>query len=173
MILNDVLERFAQQSPVAVMARAALEHAFSPLAIDSLLEPTANRQYTRTPMFPSVVDVMGAVVTQTHPASHAAYRAKAEALGVSIRALYNKLDRTEPVPSAELVRHTARTLGPVITAMGGERAARLPGHQFKIFDGDHLAATGHRLKELRTTNAGALPGRPPLSSARPRSTRSS
>ena len=100
MILNDIFERFAQQSPVAVMARAALEHALSPLAIDSLFEQTAHRQYTRTLMFSSVVDVMGAVVTQIHPAVHAAYRAKAHTLGVSIRALYDKLDRTEPALSA-------------------------------------------------------------------------
>ena len=158
MILDEIFERFAQQSPVAVMARAALEHALSPLAIDSLLEQTAQRQYTRTLLFSSVVDLMGAVVAKVHPAVNAAYRARAETLGVSIRALYDKLDRTEPGLSAELVRHTARALGPVITAMGGERAAWLPGYRVKILDGNHFAATEHRLKELRTTRAGALPG---------------
>ncbi len=158
MILDDVFERFVQQSPVAVMARAALEHALSPLAIDSLFERTAQRQYTRTLLFSSVVDLMGAVVAKIQPAVNAAYRARAETLGVSIRALYDKLDRTEPGLSAELVRHTARTLGPVITAMGGERAAWLPGYQVKILDGNHLAGTEHRLKELRTIGAGALPG---------------
>ena len=86
-------------------------------------------------------------------------RAKAEALGVSLRAVYDKLERTEPGLSAELVRHTARTLGPVITAMGGERAAWLPGYHVKILDGNHLAGTEHRLKELRTIGAGALPGK--------------
>ena len=158
MVLDEVFERFAQQSPVAVMARAALEHALSPLAIDSLFEQVAERQYTRTLLFSSVVDLMGAVVARIHPAVNAAYRARAETIGVSIRALYDKLNRTEPGLSAELVRHTARTLGPVITAMGGERAAWLPGYRVKILDGNHLASTQHRLKELRTTRAGALPG---------------
>ena len=159
MILDEIFERFAQQSPVAVMARAALEHTLSPLAIDSLFEQTAQRQYTRTLLFSSVVDLMGAVVAKIQPAVNSAYRARAEILGVSIRALYDKLDRTEPGLSAELVRHTARTLGPVITAMGGERAAWLPGYRVKILDGNHFAATEHRLKELRTTRAGALPGK--------------
>jgi len=159
MVLDEIFERFAQQSPVAVMARAALEHALSPLAIDSLFEQIAQRQYTRTLLFSSVVDLMGAVVAKIHPAVNAAYRARAETLGVSLRALYDKLDRTEPAISAELVRHTARTLGPVITAMGGERAAWLPGYRVKILDGNHFAATEHRLKELRTTRAGALPGK--------------
>ena len=42
MVLDDIFERFAQQSPVTVMARAALEHALSPQAIDALFERTAS-----------------------------------------------------------------------------------------------------------------------------------
>lgn len=158
MVLDDVFERFAQQSPVTVMARAALEHALSPQAVDALFDQTARRQYTRTLLFSSVVDLMGTVVAKIQPAVNAAYRAKAEALGVSLRAVYDKLERLEPGVSAELVRHTARTLTPVVTAMGGERAAWLPGYHVKILDGNHLAGTEHRLKELRTIGAGALPG---------------
>src|SRR3954468_4556205 len=159
MVLDDIFERFARQSPVTVMARAALEHALAPQAIDALFEHTAERQYTRTLLFSSVVDLMGSVVAQIQPAVNAAYRARADALGVSLRAVYDKLERLEPGVSAELVRHTARTLGPVITAMGGERAAWLPGYRVKILDGNHLAGTQHRLKELRTVGAGALPGK--------------
>src|SRR3954451_14997785 len=153
MILGHIFERFARQSPITVMARAAVEHALAPEAIDALFERTAERQYTRTLLFSSVVDLMGAVVPKAPPAVNAAYRARAEALGVSLRAVYDKLDRTEPGISAELVRHTARTLRPVITAMHGERAAWLPGYSIKILDGNHLAGTEHRLKELRTIGA--------------------
>jgi IS4 transposase len=159
MVLDDIFERFARQSPVTVMARAALEHALSPRAIDALFDRTAERQYTRTLLFSSVVDLMGTVVAKIRPAVNAAYRAKAEALGVSLRAVYDKLERLEPGLSAELVRHTARTLNPVVTAMGGERAAWLPGYSVKILDGNHLAGTEHRLKGLRTIGAGALPGK--------------
>lgn len=159
MVLDDIFERFARQRPVTVMARAALEHALSPRAIDALFEQAAERQYTRTLLFSSVVDLMGSVVAGIQPAVHAAYRARAETLGVSIKAVYDKLDRTEPGVSEALVRHTARSLGPVVAAMGGERAAWLPGHRVKILDGNHLAGTEHRLEELRTTGAGALPGK--------------
>jgi IS4 transposase len=158
MVLDDIFERFAEQSPVTVMARAALEHALDPRAIDALFEDVAQRQYTRKLLFSTVVDLMGTVVCNVRPALHAAFRANAEAIGASLRAVYDKVDRTEPGLSAELVRHTARTLGPVITAMGGGRAAWLPGYRVKILDGNHLAGTQHRLKELRTTGAGALPG---------------
>jgi IS4 transposase len=43
--------------------------------------------------------------------------------------------------------------------MGGERATWLPGYRVKILDGNHLAGTEHRLLELRTIGAGALPGK--------------
>jgi len=159
MVLDDVFERFAEQSPVTVMARAALEHALSPRAIDALFEDVAERQYTRTLLFSTVVDLMGTVVCNVRPAVHAAFQANAESIGVSLRAVYDKIDRTEPGLSAELVRHTARALAPVIAAMGGERAAWLPGYRVKILDGNHLAGTQHRLKELRAIGAGALPGK--------------
>src|SRR5881227_2116932 len=138
MVLDDIFERFAEQSPVTVMARAALEHALAPEAIDALFEQAAERQYTRTLLFSSVLDLMGTVVARIQPAVNAAYRAKAEALGVSLRAVYDKLERLEPGISAELVRHTARTLDPVVTAMGGERVAWLPGYRVRILDGNHL-----------------------------------
>lgn len=158
MILGDIFERFAEQSPVTVMARAALEHALDPRAIDALFENVADRQYTRKLLFSTVVDLMGSVVCNVRPAIPAAFQANAESIGASLRAVYDKIDRTEPGLSAALVRHTAQTLGPVITAMGGGRPAWLPGCPVKILDGNHLAGTEHRLKELRTTGAGALPG---------------
>src|SRR4051794_26869651 len=139
MVLDDIFERFAEQSPVTVMARAALEHALDPRAVDALFETVAERQYTRKLLFSQVVDLMGTVVCNVRPAIHAAFQVNAESLGVSLRAVYDKIDRTEPGVSAELVRHTARTLSPVITAMGGGRPAWLPGYTVKILDGNHLA----------------------------------
>jgi hypothetical protein len=158
MVLDTIFERFAEQSPVTVMARAALEHALNPGAIDALFERAADRQYTRTLLFSTVVDLMATVVCNVRPAIHAAFQANAETIGVSLRAVYDKIDRTEPGVSAELVRHSARALSPVITAMGGGRPAWLPGYPVKILDGNHLAGTEHRLKELRSVGAGALPG---------------
>jgi hypothetical protein len=46
----------------------------------------------------------------------------------------------------------------VVTATGGALPALLPRYRVKILDGNHLASTEHRLKELRTMRAGALPG---------------
>src|SRR5947209_6544537 len=41
MALDHILERFAQQTPLTVVARAAREHALAPGAIDALFERAA------------------------------------------------------------------------------------------------------------------------------------
>jgi IS4 transposase len=158
MLLSDVFELFAQEAPVSVMVRATLENALNPLALDQLFEETAQRQYTRTLLFSSIVDLMSAVVCRIRPSINAAYQKHAPLLGVTRKAVYDKLDRLEPAIAAALVRHTASALEPVIAAMGGDLPPWLPGYRIKIVDGNHLASTEHRLKELRTTGAGALPG---------------
>jgi hypothetical protein len=158
MLLDEVFEQFARDAPVSVMVRATLENALNPRALDQLFEDTAQRQYTRTLLFSSIVDLMGTVVCRIRPSINAAYQKLAPVLGVTRKAVYDKLDRLEPGIAAALVRHTATALEPVITAMGGELPGWLPSYRIKIVDGNHLAGTEHRLKELRTTGAGALPG---------------
>jgi hypothetical protein len=158
MILNDVFERFVEDSPVSVMARAVLENALAPAAVDSLFEDVAERQYTRDLLFSDVVDLMAMVVCKVRPSINAAYKKHAETLGVTRKAVYNKINGVEPPIGAALVRHTAARLAPVIDAMAGRRESWLPGHRVKVLDGSHLPGTEHRLKPLRTERAGALPG---------------
>jgi IS4 transposase len=158
MILSDVFERFAHACPLPVMAQAVLENALNPSVVDGLFEDVAQRQYTRKILFSSIVDLMSLVVCRIRPALNAAYKAHAETINASLRAVYSKLDGIEPGLSAALVRTVAGRLEPVITAMGGSRADWLPGYRVKILDGNHLAGTEHRLKELRLLGAGALPG---------------
>ena len=57
-----------------------------------------------------------------------------------------------------LVRHFVGRLAPVVEAMGGTVTEWLPGYRVKIMDGNHIAATEHRLEVLRDTASGALPG---------------
>ena len=160
MILGDVFERFAQDSPLSVMARGVMENALNPKLVDQLFEHVADKQYTKRLLFSSIVDLMSLVVCRIQPAVHAAYQAHAETIDATVQAVYGKLDRTEPALSAALVRATAGRLAPVIDAMGGAREPLLPGYRARILDGNHLASTEHRIEELRTTRAGAFPGRP-------------
>lgn len=158
MIFSDLFERFIADSPVSVMARALLENALAPAAVDALFEDVAERQYTRELLFSDVVDLMAMVVCKLRPSINAAYKKHAEALGVTRKAVYNKINGVEPPIGAALVRHTASRLAPVIDALEGGREAWLPGYHVKVLDGSHLPGTEHRIKPLRTERAGALPG---------------
>lgn len=158
MILSEVFERFVQESPVSVMAQALLENALPPSTVDALFEEVAERQYTRDLLFSDVVNLMGTVVCRIRPSINAAYKKNAQVLGVTRKAVYDKIDRVELAVSAALVRQTAATLSAVMTAMHGRCEPWLPGHRTRIVDGSHLPGTEHRIQPLRTLRAGALPG---------------
>jgi IS4 transposase len=158
MLMSKVFERFVEKTPVSVMARAAMEHALAPEALDALFVEHADKQYTRELLFSSVVDLMGVVVSKVVPSVHAAYQAVAETLPVTITSVYNKLNKMEPSVTSALVRHTAERLEPVIAAMEGQVPALLPGYRVRILDGNHLAATERRLHVLHQSKAGPLPG---------------
>ena len=72
--------------------------------------------------------------------------------------MYNKLNHVELCVSAELVRDAARQAAPVIGALQAELPPLVPGYRTKMLDGNHLAASDHRLAELRRTWAAPLPG---------------
>ena len=96
MILSDVFESFVEDSPISVMARSVLENALTPSAVDALFEDVAERQYTRDLLFSDVVDLMGMVVCKVRPSINAAYQKHAERLGVTRKAVYNKINGVEP-----------------------------------------------------------------------------
>jgi len=158
MLLGKIFERFANGSPATVMLRGTLEYALRPELLDQLFTATARQQYTHKLLFSTLVDLTSLVVCRIHPSHHAAYQADPSQVGASLRALYDKLDRTEPGLSAALVHHSAERLIPVVQQLHGGLPPRLPGYRLRILDGNHLAATDHRLKELRLLRAGPLPG---------------
>jgi hypothetical protein len=153
-----VFEPFVEQRPIGVMARGVLEHLFNAARIDALFARTTETPYTRALLFSSVVDLMGQVVLGVQPSVHAAYHAQADQLGVSDQAVYDKLHHVELRVSAELVRDAARQAAPVIGALQAELPPLVPGYRTKILDGNHLAASDHRLEALRHTWAAPLPG---------------
>ncbi len=102
---------------------------------------------------------MSLVVCGIHKTVGSAYQALEEQLGVSAPAVYDTLKGVELGTSAELVRHPATAVGPLIKELGGTHAPIFPGYRLKILDGNCLEATEHRLKALRGLAAGALPGK--------------
>jgi IS4 transposase len=58
-----------------------------------------------------------------------------------------------------LVRYVAQESEAIIREMKGELPAILPGYRTKLLDGNCIEASHHRLKVLRNTKSGALPGK--------------
>jgi Transposase DDE domain len=158
-MLPKVFQSFIEQSPICVMARAVLENLFQPERLDQLFQRTAQKQYQRTLLFSSVVELMHAVVLGVEPAVYAAYRKRRQTLQVSDQAVYDKLDGMELGLSAALVKDSAQQAEPILNELAARRAPWLPGYRVRILDGNHLSATEHRLEELRTTWAAPLPGK--------------
>jgi IS4 transposase len=158
-MFSKIFERFVNKSPVAVMARALMERVFGPEFLDDWFARTADRQYTKTLLFSTLFDLMSQVVCGMHASVGSAYQASEASIGVSVQAVYDKLKRVEVTTSAELVRHTAKTVTPFIKALGVSRPPVFPGYRLKILDGNCLAASDHRLAVLRAVAAGALPGK--------------
>lgn len=159
MLLSQVFERFATKTPFAVMSRSLLERTLTPEALDALFDKKADSQYTRELTFSSVVDLMGLVVTSAFPSVRAAFLDKSCDISVSLTSLYNKLQGIETEVSAELVRHTAQQLQPLIQEIGGALPEPVPGYEMHVLDGNNIAATEHRLKETRANSAAPLPGK--------------
>lgn len=152
---SEVLERFEQHAPVGVMARVALEQALPATWIDEVFEASRQRQYPRELMMSTVVELMMLVSLGLRPSLHAAAR-KMQQLPVSLAALYDKVNRTEPAVLRALVQGSAARLAPVLAQLGGQ--ASLPGWRLRILDGNHLPASQKRLAPLRDQRGAALPG---------------
>jgi len=158
MVLSEVFDLFVKQSPVTVMVRATMENVLSADRLDGLFAETAVRQRPSELLFSLVADLMGTVVCGVRPSMHAAFQARSEEIGVSIKAVYDKLKGIETHVTRELVRETSSRLAEIIDHTEGGLPPWLPGYRVKILDGNHLRRSERRLKELRTQNAAPLPG---------------
>jgi hypothetical protein len=157
-MLPSNFQPFVNDRPICVLARATLEHLFEPQQLDELFVRTAVKQYSHKLLFSALVEMMVAVVLCVEPSVHAAYRKRKASFAVSDQAVYDKLQAMELGISAALVADSAQKAAGVIDELGARRAPWLPGYRTRILDGNHLAATEHRIKELRTIWEAPLPG---------------
>jgi Transposase DDE domain len=159
MLLSSVFEPFLAKRPLCVMARGVLQHLLEPGHVDRLFANTAQRGYQKELLFSTLTDLFSEVVLRVEPSVHAAYQRREGELGVSVAALYKKLNGIEPVVSAALVSDSAQRAQNIIAAMKAANPPWLRGYRARVLDGNHLGATEHRIEELRTTWAAPLPGR--------------
>jgi hypothetical protein len=141
-MFSKTIQRFADRAPVCVMVRLAIERSLGDDVLDRLFRDTATRQYERELLFSTVVGPMLPVVCGSRRSVHDAYRQAAEPPAVGVASVYNKLNGVEPRVSAELVRHAARQVGPLVRRMRQDRPSPLPGYRdVRIVDGNHLGGT--------------------------------
>lgn len=159
MALGNIFDSYATQTPICVMTRAALENIFSSDRLDAIFEEHAQRQHTNELLFSSVADMMASVVCRIHPSVNAAYKERAKELGVSVNAVYDKLQGIEPHVSRQVVRETSAHAATIIEKAKGTIPSLLPGYRVKIVDGNHLRRTDRRIGELRKMNVAPLPGK--------------
>src|SRR6516225_7230773 len=149
------MKHFEQQAPVCVMARAVLQRAITPEWVDQVFDEHRQRQYPRELLFSTVVELMTLVSLGMSPSLYAA-ATQARQLPVSLAALYEKINRTEPLILRALIQGSAQRLEPVLAAWPG--TSSLPGWRMRVLDGNHLAASEKRLAALRGQRGAALPG---------------
>jgi hypothetical protein len=116
------------------------------------LEPII-REVLFVPPSMRVFDLMLQVVCGVRRTMGSAYQAHEHVIPVSIQAVYDKLKGIEPATAAELVRDQAQQASALIDALEGARPPWLSDYRLKILDGNCLAASERRLKELRQLSA--------------------
>ena len=157
--VNDAFDRFAKKTPISVMVRATIENVLSTQRLDAIFDENAEQQYVGDLLFSTVADIMGQVVCQIHPSVNAAYIDRRDEIGVTVKAVYDKLKGIETSVSRPLVRDTATRMQAIIKQTGGLQQPLLAGYRTKIVDGNHLRRTDRRIGELRKLNAAPLPGK--------------
>jgi IS4 transposase len=157
-MFSEIFDRFVMKSAVSVMFRGTLENAVTPELLDEVFAKTAKRQRCGELLFSSVVNLMAVVATGGRRSINDAYLAREEEFTVSVASVYKKLNGVETEVSRQMVRQTAMRMADVVRQLAPRRQPTLAGYRTKILDGNHLAATEHRIEELRTIAAGPLPG---------------
>ena len=158
MILGECFEKFLERSPVSVMVRGTLERVFDPEKLERVFSDNALLQYTRELTFAQCVGLMSDVVFRIVPSVGAWYKAHQDEIPVTRQAVYDKLKHLELPTAAGLVEYAGRELGACLQQMPSPPSPLLPGYRVRVLDGNHLAGTEHRVKELRRYRAAALPG---------------
>jgi IS4 transposase len=158
MMFGEVMDRFVEQSATSVMFRGTLENVVTANLLDAIFIQTAKRQRPGELLFSSVVNLLAMVACGSRKSIHDAYLAKKEQFTVSVASVYNKLQGAETEVSRQLVLQTGIRMAEVVKQLAPRRAPLLRGYRTKIVDGNHLAATEHRIDELRYLGSGPLPG---------------
>lgn len=156
---DPMFQRFATARPVATASQMIARRLLASESVDQLFRDQAEKQYQQLLLFSSLSNLMMGVTLGEHNSVNAGYKKMAAQLGVSITAIYNKLQRIEPQTSRAFVKYAYEATVSVLREIGGVQRNFLSGYAMRIVDGNQLAASEHRIKETRSLRAAPLPGK--------------
>lgn len=159
MLTRDIVDRFKKKRPVSLMARMALARLLAPEALNQVFYDNAQAQYERKIPFSALTELMAEVTLCLSPSVNAGFKKLKEKLAASRSCVFGKLERVETGVTQALVRYSYEQTRAICNQMRMWSPPEIPGYRTKILDGNHLGGTEHRLKEMRTERAAALPGK--------------
>jgi hypothetical protein len=157
MSAKQVLDRFIEKNPLAVMTRCIVGTLMGD-ELDELFEQNRSRQYNDTIKFSTVAMSMAEISLGTLKNRNQAYLKYKEELSASVVAYYGKLNRTEPSVSEAVVRYGAERAIALLGQLNFQPWEVLSGYRCFSLDGNHLQKTQKRLTETRGLCAAPLPG---------------
>lgn len=159
-MFGEILQKFADKSPVTVMVHGLPERFLDAKKMDEWFEHTCEVQYTKKILFSSIIALMLNVVCRVRSNVHSAYLNSD--IGASRVAVYDKLKNIGLKVSGNIVHYIAIEAEITIRHICGANAPLLPGYRTKFSDGNCIQSTEHRIKPSRDTKSGALPGKSPV-----------
>lgn len=155
-MVEELIDRFAEQAPAALMFRTFVARVFSDEKLDQIFSDHRQRQVDGELLFSSLLRLLVPVVSGGKPSVHAAYQDVD--LEVSCQSIYNKLRGVEVEVSAALLRVPVEELRRIQEKSGICREDIIPGYHTYVIDGKKFNGTEHRLKETRSMKSAPLPG---------------
>ena len=145
----DVIERFSEKAPAAMLFRGLFARVFSDERMDQIFRDHKERQLESPVLFSSLIHLLTPVICGGKPSVHASYQEREEQLGVSKQAVYDKLQGIEPAVSGALIAVPAAELAQVLVKAKATKPDPVPGYHTFVIDGKRLNGTEHRLEETR------------------------
>lgn len=156
---DPIYREFASRRPIAVMSQLTMRHVLDAGALEQVFHEHAVNQREEKIPFAALTQMLASVVLCQEPSVNAGIRKMQKELGASHQAVYGKLQRVELCTLRGLVQYSWKQTVAIQTELGLRPRGELAGWETLIVDGNHLAATEHRLKETRHSTAAPLPGK--------------
>ncbi|KVN21093.1 prevent-host-death protein [Burkholderia sp. MSMB1552] len=139
-MMRTIVERFVEQSPMAIMARLVLQCALHDDWIDAAadMDDAPNGEPIRETLFALAVDAFAAIAARTRAPGSAAAGASPE-LGAAVTALHDGMSRLRAGWGRALVKDSVELLQPLAAMRAEDRAPAVGGMRLRVLDGGACA----------------------------------